>query len=435
MLSARRLTLKYRLSLKSTRKIATSLLLVSALAMIVCCLLPAASYAQGSLSLGTVATPTPWTCPATDGWYVYTDVSGNNHTLNCFQTTVSGCANASPWLMTFGYLNPVGIVPNVSKALGTIVLFTGDGGLVQLLHGNFGFADKYFQAGYEIVELAWNDDWEYTSHPISGTTGNIQSAACRPATFLKYIYDYLFNSTNGVLSQDPQAGFCAHGASAGSAAIAYSLAYYGAGSWLDNVELLAGPVFSDINQGCLVSTGNLIVNVCPSGQYGCQLGTNPPTWSQSPSYLGVASQVGLWTNDTTCRGSALTSSASSAAWLAQSIVDQGQGATPTFSYPSTAMSAWLCRSVIPADGLPNNSSPQGQIFYANIGQGNSPPNYNVYAVDNCTNPEGVGGGNVPGYQTTIFNGHVLGQMAITDDMIGFSNGNTKITAQCFRRPH
>ena len=152
--------------------------------------------------------------------------------------------------------------------------------------------------------------------------------------------------------------------------------------------------------------------------------------------LGVASQVGFWTNDTTCRGSAPTSSASSAAWLAQSIADQGQGATPTFSYPSTAMSAWLCRSVIPADGLPNNSSPQGQIFYANIGQGNSPPNYDVYAVDNCTNSEGVGGGNVPGYQTSIFHGQILGQNAIIDDMIGYSNGsNINIPAQCSRRVH
>ncbi|HEY3974788.1 MAG TPA: hypothetical protein VGM18_17415 [Candidatus Sulfotelmatobacter sp.] len=41
-------------------------------------------------------------------------------------------------------------------------------------------------AGYEIVEFAWNDDWEYISDPIpQGTPGNIQNAACRPATFLK----------------------------------------------------------------------------------------------------------------------------------------------------------------------------------------------------------------------------------------------------------
>ena len=284
MLSVHRSTCRCSVSAGSTRKIATHVLVVSALAVIACCLAPAPTYAQGSLSLGTVDTPTTGTCQTTDGWYYYTDPSNNVHTLNCLQTTVRNCTNANPWPLTFGYLNPAGIVPGVSKALGTIVLFTGDGGVVQLLHGNFGFADKYFQAGYEIVELAWNDDWEYTSHPISGTTGNIQSAACRPATFLKkYVYDVLFNGPNGVLSQDAQAGFCAHGASAGSAAIAYSLAYYGAGGWLDNVELIAGPVFSDINQGCLVSTGNLIVNVCPSGQYGCQLGTNPPTWSQSPS--------------------------------------------------------------------------------------------------------------------------------------------------------
>jgi hypothetical protein len=437
MLSARRFSHECLISLTLVPRNAAHLLLLFALAVVFCCLFSVSACAQGSLSLGTVDTPTTATCPTTDGWYYYTDPSHNVHPLNCRQTTVRNCANTQPWSMTFGYLNPVGIVPNTPKALGTIVFFTGDGGLVRLLQGNFGFADKYFQAGYEIVEVAWNDDWEYIADPIpQGTPGSIQDAACRPATFLKkYVYDVLFNGSNGVLNQNPQAGFCAHGASAGSAAIAYSLAYYGAGSWLDNVELIAGPVFSDVNQGCMVSTGNPIVNVCPTGQYQCQLGQNPPTWIQSPAYLGVASQVGLWTNDSTCRGSAITSTSSSTAWLAQSIVDQGQGAVPTFSYPSTAMSAWLCRSVAQGHGLPNNSSPQAQIFYANIGQGNSPPNYDVYAVDNCTDSEGVGGGNVPGYQTQIFNGAVAGQNAITDDMIGYSNGTNNIPAQCIRRLH
>ncbi len=80
-----------------------------------------------------------------------------------------------------------------------------------------------------------------------------------------------------------------------------------------------------------------------------------------------------------------TTQQSNSQWLAQSIVDQGTGATPTFTYSNTAMSAWLCRSVanqqtaqncseyyVKYDNYcPNNSSPQGQIFYAQVAA-NSP---------------------------------------------------------------
>jgi hypothetical protein len=335
-------------------------------------------------------------------------------------------------------------VPNTPKALGTIVFFTGDGGVTSQLPGTTNYADFYFKAGYEIVQLAWNDDWEYVYDPFQGSeTASIQNAACRPATFLKkYVYDVLFNGPNGVYTLNSLAGFCGHGASAGSAALAYSLAYYGAGSWLDNVELISGPVFSDIKQGCEKPEANP-VTVCGltnynGGQYGCKLGNGGSTWTLSPSYVGVASQVGLWTNDSTCHSSELvTSSASNAAWLAQSIVDQNTGATPTFTYSSTAMSAWLCRSVAQGDGQPNNSSPQGQIFYAQIGQSNSPPNYAVYAVDKCTDAESVGGGTVPGFYSSLFppNTPPTGSVAVVDDMIGFSSNGTTIQPQCAHRAH
>ena len=47
---------------------------------------------------------------------------------------------------------------------------------------------------------------------------------------------------------------CAQGFSAGSGALGYALAWYGAATsaeyHLDKVALLSGPVFSDIEQGC-----------------------------------------------------------------------------------------------------------------------------------------------------------------------------------------
>ena len=109
----------------------------------------------------------------------------------------------------------------------------------------------------------------------------------------------------------------------------------------------------------------------------------------------------------------------------------GLGATPTFSYPDTAMSAWLCRSVAQGYGVPNNSSPQGQIFYANFTSTNHPPLYDVYAVDNCQGDENVGSGNVPGYQPGIFNGTVIGSNAVVYDMIG--SNTYGISAQCIFR--
>jgi hypothetical protein len=142
--------------------------------------------------------------------------------------------------------------------------------------------------------------------------------------------------------------------------------------------------------------------------------------------------------------------------LLQSVVDQysvtGLGASPTFNYPNTGVSAWLCRSVAANpnyscsansnnnyNSCPNNSSPQGQIFYKNITSNNAPAHYAVYAVDNCDNAEAVGSGTVPGFYPLSFagtssgGGNAGGFTAITDDMIGAPS--LQIPAQCVRRSH
>ncbi len=87
------------------------------------------------------------------------------------------------------------------------------------------------------------------------------------------------------------------------------------------------------------------------------------------------------------------------------------------------MSAWLCRSIKggytqaqcatsydPAL-CPNNSSPQGELFYAKIGQSNL--SYNVYAVDQCDGPEGSASKSsiVPG------DSNLSGFNGITTDMV------------------
>ena len=230
---------------------------------------------------------------------------------------------------------------------------------------------------------------------------------------------------------------CAQGFSAGSAAVAYSLAYYGAWSYLDNVELISGPVLSDIRQGCEQNPPP--VTVCGAGQYGCRMGSDSP-WILPATYVpnGV-NYIDHWTNSNTC------TTGTNPQWLNESIVDQstgqsGQGAIPTFSYPSTAMSAWLCSNVdnqppscsgshYNYNVCPNNSSSQGEIFYSQFTAANAPPVFNVYAVNNCGGPEGVPQGAVP----YLSSGELVmsGVSAIEQDMAGGVN----TPAQCFHRFH
>ena len=93
---------------------------------------------------------------------------------------------------------------------------------------------------------------------------------------------------------------------------------------------------------------------------------------------------------------------------------------PTFSYPNTAMAAWLCRSLQNPGGpmycaahtgdavhCLNNTPSQGQIFYGKITFGNivPPKPYAVYAVDGCDKAEGVTNSrNVPGFTPNTLDG-------------------------------
>jgi hypothetical protein len=92
--------------------------------------------------------------------------------------------------LTFAYLNPAGIVPGVTQAKGVIVLFGGSGGTAPASSTHAG---SYFTAGDEIVEEVWATDWEPTYDPfVAGDVASIQNAACRPATFLNYVYTVIF---------------------------------------------------------------------------------------------------------------------------------------------------------------------------------------------------------------------------------------------------
>jgi hypothetical protein len=81
-----------------------------------------------------------------------------------------------------------------------------------------------------------------------------------------------------------------------------------------------------------------------------------------------------------------------------------------FNYQNTAITGWLCASVY-GGGQPNNSAPEGELFYRVVTTGQP---YSMYPVQNCNGQEGVTGSNtyVPGWAGTNKNGFY----AILSDM-------------------
>lgn len=290
----------------------------------------------------------------------------------CSQATVS-CPNTANIQVTFG----IHQVPDAPR--GTIVFFGGGGGTAPY---GADFDRLYTQAGYSLATLAWGSEWEDTGLAQK----NIRTAACRPATMLNFI----------LRSAAPGAK-CAQGISGGSAAVAYSLSAYGAAAFLDKVELLSGPVFSDISRGCKVPNP-APVTVCPPGQFGCEGGD---TFQDSSSYLPTsAAFVGHLSNDPSCGGSMPTTSRSQARWKSMSIVDGT--AQSSFFYPNTSLSGWVCDN-----GL-NNSAAQGDLFYRQFTSIGQTASFHLTPIKNCAGAEGVDNGQTSSGQT--------GLLAIVADM-------------------
>ncbi|MGA8763753.1 MAG: hypothetical protein WB562_12880 [Candidatus Sulfotelmatobacter sp.] len=278
---------------------------------------------------------------------------------SCFEATVS-CPNTLDIRVTYGFINPEG-VPR-----GMVVFFNGSGGTTPYGGSNRGraYTETYAQAGFQIVQSAWETDWEDSG--ISSAR-SVKTAACRPATLLNYFHQILYEGDGGM---------CAQGASAGSAALAYILSWYGGSNYLDKVELLSGPVLSDIEQGCAMPKAGA-VSVCSPGQFGCE----GAPWVDKPQYVqGAQLAVSSWTGHT-CQPANQTLPATNASWKAMSIVD-GSNA-PDYSYPQTALAGWLC-----SNGL-NNSAAEGQIFYQKFSSRAQTAEYSLNRVDGCGGSEGL----------------------------------------------
>jgi hypothetical protein len=317
--------------------------------------------------------------------------------VTCLHKTISCPSTSGVTLndlgITLAYNTPSGTVK------GTIVLFTDLGGTVpdDFPGQEETYAGYYFTHGYQFVQTAWDSDWEDTGTP----TKNIAYAAGRAAAFLSWVNTNLYVPIHG---SNPLAGMCVQGSSAGGAAGAFSLAWYGTGAFVDKVAMLSSPPLSDIEEGCSVFVGaHPIVQVCPPGQLGCNPNNSPSSWNQFPGYTNALSYVRAWTGDSsgdsgTCqRTGGNTSAAANAAWKAMSIVD---GTVGTFSYPKTNITSWLCSSVQSSDGLNdgimNNSSPQAQLFFQQFTSSSQiPMGLTINGVTGCVGSEGVYGGTPP----------------------------------------
>lgn len=274
-----------------------------------------------------------------------------------------------------------------------------------------------------MVQTAWDNDWEDTG---TGNVKNIAYAAARVSAFLNWVR---YGSATGGAGLYGSGGMCVQGTSAGGGGTAFALAWYGAGSYIDKVSFLSSPPLSDIEQGCEVLPGiSSVVYVCPSGQLGCNSANAVSNWAVAPGYTDALSNMRTWSDDTTlgasgvCRNATVynTSSTANAEWKAMSIAD---GSVGTFNLPNTNMTAWLCANVQGSDGnngVMNNSSPEGELFFQNFTSSSQTAGLLINAVTACVGTEGVAedGATPPGNYKAPYN---TGRTAIEYDMLDDTN--------------
>jgi hypothetical protein len=187
----------------------------------------------------------------------------------------------------------------------------------------------------------------------------------------------------------------------GTAALGYSLAWYGAGSYLKNVELIAGPVLSEADRGCAYPNAGT-PTVCGPGTTYCSSKTSP--WTDAEYYRpNDAVYISTWSG---LPGSSGTGGICASPtvnptyypdWAAMSIVDgTSVGATPAFSYPTTTIHGWLCTQryrpgSCVAPTCPNSTSAQGKFFYdaVSAAEGHDPALLKVSGTPKCKGAEGV----------------------------------------------
>nr|MBA3913935.1 hypothetical protein [Terriglobales bacterium] len=222
------------------------------------------------------------------------------------------------------------------------------------------------------------------------------------------------------------------GHSAGAAAIAYPLAWYGAdrntpGGYLDTVLFTSGPTLSDIKAGCQYPQATGPQNVCSGGvcvggaaqwpdcqQYmngnmDCNTVPNlypPGTVNAAKGVdrmtIGLSNQYASETCNNYNQDPNDNTKDLNAVWANMSLV-QPTGLGNNYNYPHTSVSAFLCSGPDlgpqspPAPGTSeyinysNNSALQAwdylSIVHGSTLQNGGTPY--IYRVDSCTDPEQI----------------------------------------------
>lgn len=379
-----------------TTRVAAFLVVGLTLAMLV-----NAPRAASQTSLGTVSSSTPLTSCPNRGF-----VSGVG--MTCYTAVLTGCPGNDD--LAFDY----GVAPPSGPPRGTIVFFAGDGGE----HAADGpdqtaLLSNYVSAGYQLVQIAWGSgqgmqdgtDWEYTNVNGGTNPSSILNAACRPASFLNWVRNGSGAGVGKGIWGNYGGGMCAQGHSAGSGALAYALAWYNAGAatatngqgYLDKAVFTAGPVFSDIKKGCEVPNNQYTLMCESPGQVGCR---GWPAQDPPGAFLeyatGYKNFVNSWSGNNTAYACANNNHATTYdnSWFQMSILYNLGTQQPSFNYPMTTISAWLCASTAPGVTV-NNAGSQGQLYWAqftNTSQAGG--SLSVNAVVACPTTEGALGGTV-----------------------------------------
>jgi len=203
-----------------------------------------------------------------------------------------------------------------SYTAGTISLFAG--GDITGLHEQFTYGPTIINtmvaAGWRVVQLA------FSSSAWVGTVGPLVLAG-RGATALRALYDRADLHTVGL-------PFVVSGNSGGSSLIAYALAHYGCGDFIDHAVMTSGPPHGRLDLG--------------------SMGSRNPAWAAlAPSYANASSLLGYtsgatsgWTVDKSYSGTAAAGAVSVNAGMGGPsnvyFRDSVAGAGAAFSYPQTA---------------------------------------------------------------------------------------------------
>lgn len=305
------------------------------------------------LTLGSVGSVASASCPGGVG-FIGSDT--------CFTASVT-CPGTTSLGFTYSVQNPAGTVK------GTIVYFAA--GQATTISGELidTIQSALVAGGYQVIKFIYGSSWWNT-----GSTANLLNAACRGATIGVYFYSSVHVS--GL--------FNVIGNSAGSAAVGYWLAWYGGSSFIHFVELLNGPVFSDLSQGCQFPNASNVTVIPTSGS----------SWSAQVYYGGgdpgsVSTATGI-----TCLNSGGTTGAQNTAWKAQSITAPNWITT----YSNTIITAYVCNSNL------NNSEGQGYLFYSQL----TTP-YLLTPISGCTGGEDITDGTTPK--------GIAGTTAVLNDML------------------